>query len=172
MEALVLTVIGPDRPGLVESVSRAVADHGGNWLESRMARLGGQFAGILRVEVPAERADALASALDALSSGGLRVQAVRDAASGATTSESKLVQLELVGGDRPGIVRELSKTLAALGVNVDQLETERTGAPLSGGELFRANALLQIPPGVEIDTLRRRLEAIAGDLMVDITLHG
>jgi glycine cleavage system regulatory protein len=69
-------------------------------------------------------------------------------------------------------VRELSKTLAALGVNVDQLETERTGAPLSGGELFRANALLQIPPGVEIDTLRRRLEAIAGDLMVDITLHG
>ena len=50
---LVMTIISPDRTGLVEAVARAVADHGGNWLESRMCRLGGEFAGILRVEIPA-----------------------------------------------------------------------------------------------------------------------
>ena len=51
---LVMTVIGQDRPGLVESVAALVAENGGNWLESRMSRLGGHFAGILRVEVPGE----------------------------------------------------------------------------------------------------------------------
>ena len=52
---LVMTIIGPDRTGLVESVARVVAEHGGNWLESRMCRLGGEFAGILRIELPVEK---------------------------------------------------------------------------------------------------------------------
>src|SRR5581483_3253325 len=60
---LVMTIIAPDRTGLVESLARAVADHGGNWLESRMCRLGGEFAGILRIEIPAEKKSALLGAL-------------------------------------------------------------------------------------------------------------
>jgi glycine cleavage system regulatory protein len=171
MQSLVLTVIGPDRPGLVESLSRVVAEHRGNWLESRMARLGGQFAGILRVEVPGEGVETLVEALRGLESGGLRAHVVRDSVEDHGGGTPRLVHLELVGGDRPGIVREVSRTLASLGVSVDELDTERTGAPLSGGELFRATALLRIPAGVEIETLRGRLEAIAGDLMVDIALH-
>jgi len=55
--SLVLTVIGPDRPGLVESLSQAIAQQEGNWLESRMARMAGQFAGILRVNIEEERAE-------------------------------------------------------------------------------------------------------------------
>ena len=54
MPNLVLTLIGPDRPGLVEAVAQPIAANGGNWLESRMAHLGGKFAGILRVDVPAD----------------------------------------------------------------------------------------------------------------------
>ena len=68
---LVMTLIGPDSTGLVEAVARAVADHGGNWLESRMCRLGGAFAGILRVEVPGEKKTALLEALQKIS--GLKV---------------------------------------------------------------------------------------------------
>ena len=63
---LVMTIIGPDRTGLVESVARVVAEHGGNWLESRMCRLGGEFAGILRIEIPAEKKSALLDALQKL----------------------------------------------------------------------------------------------------------
>ena len=62
-QSLILTVIGPDRTGLVEAVARHVTAHGGNWLESRMARLAGKFAGILRVQVPDEQVDELTSAL-------------------------------------------------------------------------------------------------------------
>ena len=54
MDHLVLTVIAKDQPGLVERLAQCVADHGGNWLESRMSRMAGQFAGILRVAVPAK----------------------------------------------------------------------------------------------------------------------
>ena len=60
---LVITLVGADRTGLVESVARVVAEHEGNWLESRMCRLGGEFAGILRVEVPADKKSALLAAL-------------------------------------------------------------------------------------------------------------
>src|SRR5262245_19192913 len=68
--SLVMTVIGEDKPGLVESIATLVAGHGGNWLESRMSRLGGQFAGIVRVEVPADKEQPLANALKNLAARG------------------------------------------------------------------------------------------------------
>ena len=73
LATLVMTVIGPDRPGLVQLLATRVADHGGNWLESRMCRLGGQFAGLLRVEVAEEQSDALRRALAGLEAEGLNV---------------------------------------------------------------------------------------------------
>src|SRR5450432_3354765 len=112
---LVMTIIGKDRTGLVESVAKIVAEHGGNWLESRMCRLGGEFAGILRIHVPAEKQAALMQALNGLASQGLRVVAsagetAADAGSGGLTT------LEIVGHDRPGIVREITRALAGQGV--------------------------------------------------------
>src|SRR5437870_2808980 len=107
-----MTVIGTDRPGLVESVASVVAQHGGNWLESRMSRLGGQFAGILRLEVPADREKALLTALQSLSAQGLTVVVHGDEAA-APAENVRLATLEIVGQDRPGIIREISGTLAA-----------------------------------------------------------
>ena len=71
--ALVMTVIGEDRPGLVDSVAGIVAEQGGNWLESRMSRLGGQFAGILRVQISAEKEAALVRSLKHLETEGLSI---------------------------------------------------------------------------------------------------
>ncbi|MFZ1865756.1 MAG: ACT domain-containing protein [Polyangiales bacterium] len=168
MESLVVTVIGKDRPGLVESVSAVVEEHGGSWVESRMSRLAGQFAGILRASVPAENADALFEALEGLRSGGLRV--VIERGFDEAPNEGHLILLDLVGGDRPGIVHKISEALAARGVNVDELQTECDGAPWSGDTLFRAKARLRVPQTLRLDDLRKSLEAIAGDLMVDITV--
>src|SRR4029453_6131175 len=106
--SLVLTVLGSDRPGLVESLARTVAEHGGNWIESRMARLAGHFAGILRVAGVAAKAGAVGAALRALSDAG-RESIVPPDATAAPASSAPLVQLDLVGQDRPGIVREISR---------------------------------------------------------------
>jgi len=152
MESLVVTVIGKDRPGLVESVSAAVQEHGGSWVESRMSRLAGQFAGILRASVPAGRVDALSQALERLRADGLRIVIERGVEEGV--DEGHVIMLELTGGDRPGIVHKISEALAARGVNVDELNTECDGAPWSGEALFKATARLRAPRTLDLDQLR------------------
>jgi glycine cleavage system regulatory protein len=173
---LVMTVIGADRPGLVQMLAACVADHGGNWLESRMCHLGGQFAGILRVEVEKARRDELTKALVALESNGLRVilhaeDAVAGAAPTSSAAKGALANIALVGHDRPGILRHVSSVFAAYGINVEELSSERVNAPMGGGVLFQARATLLVPPSVKLSAVRVDLEKIAADLMVDLKLE-
>ena len=165
-----MTVIGQDRPGLVESVADLVASHGGNWLESRMSRLGGHFAGILRVEVAADKEQGLVSSLKSLSSRGLTVVVHSDRPE-AEPPLGRVRILEIVGQDRPGIVRQISHTLAEAGVNVEELHTECASAAMSGETLFKARAVLSIPESCDVGKLREALEKIAADLIVEISLE-
>ena len=167
--ALVMTVIGPDRPGLVESVAELVAAHGGNWLESRMSRLGGQFAGILRVELPEAKKGDLTTALKRLEARGLAIVIQPDVTEPPATGE-RLSILEIVGQDRPGIVRQISGVLAKQGVNVEELETECASAAMSGETLFKARAKLSLPKSCDTASLRCELERIASDLIVEFSL--
>ena len=173
---LVLTLIGPDRPGLVEAVAHTVAQRGGNWLESRMIHLAGQFAGILRVEVPPGQAEALARALEGLGASGLRVVAERSARPapgapvGAAATQDRVMRLELIGLDRPGLVREISQLLARQEINVEELTSDRTSAPMSGEALFRAHARVKVPAHIDAAHLRASLERLASDLTVEIRL--
>jgi glycine cleavage system regulatory protein len=167
LTTFILTVIGPDRSGLVKALANPIADHGGNWLESRMCRLGGQFAGILRVEVPAERADALATTLGQLQTAGLKVAVLREDITPAARKGSRAV-LDTVGQDQPGILRRVTGVLAARGVNIEDLNSERTDAPMGGGMLFRIRALLTFPEDATLEQVRADLEGIAPDLMVEL----
>ena len=169
-ESVILTVIGDDKPGLVERLATIVADHHGHWLESRMARLAGQFAGILQVEVAAAHREALVQALNRVHEGSLQVTASRLGASEADAAMSQRVRLDLVGTDRPGIVQQISRVIAACGVNVEEIETTAESAPMSGETLFKATASLQVPSGVALAKLQEDLEEVSQDLMVDITL--
>lgn len=167
MKDLVLTLIGPDRPGLVESVAETVAAGGGNWLESRMAHLAGQFAGILRVEVSPDKAEALVAAIRKLDDHGLRV-VIESTSSPPQLDQGRAIDLELVGQDRPGIMKEVSQLLASKGVNVEDLKTDRTSAPMSGEPLFSARARVRVPHQLPIVELRASLERLAQDLMVEL----
>ena len=166
---LVMTVIGPDRPGLVEALSEAVVGRGGDWLESRMARLGGQFAGVLMTTVPAERVDDVLASLRSLEDNGLRVEVRRTAAEPAST-EVRGVDLNVYGPDQPGIVNELARTLSRHGVNVEELETGRVSAPMTGQLIFRAWARLSVPSGVSDEALHLALDSVAAETQVDISV--
>ena len=170
LATIVMTVIGADRPGLVQLVAACVADHGGNWLESRMCHLGGQFAGILRVEVPAARASELTTALGKLEKGGLREIIHQEAAVDAPAAAGAVATLEVVGHDRPGILRSVTAVLAAHRVNVEELASERVNAPMGGGTLFQARATVFLPATASLAAVRTDLEKIATDLMVDFKL--
>jgi glycine cleavage system regulatory protein len=163
---LVMTLLGPDRPGLVRSLSGAVADHGGNWLESRMARLAGHFAGILRVECPAESADALIETLRGFGKDGLSVQAVREMT--GQRDHRRHWQIEVVGNDRPGIVRELAAAITGAGGNVEELITGLESAAMSGHPIFRARGVVSLSEGSDGDALVTAIERLGPDLAVEI----
>lgn len=165
---LVLTIIGDDKPGLVELLSETIARHSGNWLESNMAHLAGKFAGILRVSVDDQHADALVQDLQKLSSVlRLVVEKVRMT---EPVARQRALRLTLVGNDRPGIIKEISRALASQQVNVEELSTQCSSAPMSGEPLFNAQALLKAPAELDLLLLQRQLERLADDLIVEINL--
>jgi len=166
--AWVMTIIGKDRTGLVESLARLIADNGGNWLESRMCRLGGEFAGILRIHVPKDREQALVQALQALHSEELTL-IIRPDEIASPAGLVKSASISLIGHDRPGIIYQISAALANQNINVEELETQCFSAPMSGEMIFTAMARLQIPESCAVAELRRELESIGSELMVEIS---
>ncbi len=164
---LVLTIIGADRTGLVEALAREIAAVGGNWEESRLVRLAGQFAGVMLVTIDTARTDELVGALRKLDASGLQVS-VRPTTSPSPATESTRFRLELTGHDRPGIIRDVSRILVERGLNIEELESEVASAPMSGDRMFKAQILVRAPAHFQLPDLRARLEALAGELMVDV----
>jgi glycine cleavage system regulatory protein len=170
MQYLVLTVLSTDRPGIVEALAQVIAAHEGNWLESRMARLAGQFAGILRVSVPPAQIEALMQALQALQHTGLIVT-MAPSSSDEAAPDYRWLRLVLTGYDHPGIIRDISHALAWRGINIDELHSEYTSAPMSGVVLFKATATLRVPLQVVMSDLQEHIEHLAHDLVVDVVLE-
>lgn len=166
MTTLVLTVIGDDRTGSVNNLSRVITEHGGNWTTSRMAELAGMFAGIVQVDVDASRADALVDALEPLS--GLLQITVHEAGV-ASTAHAHTLEVDIVADDRPGIVREITEVISDAGGSIDALTSEVSEAPHAGGMLFRAHATIHANGDDAAARLREGLEAVAGELMVEVS---
>jgi glycine cleavage system regulatory protein len=169
MSDVILTLLGADRPGLVEGIADAVARLDGNWLESRMARLGGKFAGVLRIQVPGDSLPALRASLDRLSGPDLRIVVESDDTP-APAKPQRILELEIVGLDRPGIVRDISRVLVNSLANVEEITTDCSSAPMSGETLFRARIRAAVPIEADVAKLRAELERFADDLIVELRI--
>jgi glycine cleavage system regulatory protein/folate-dependent phosphoribosylglycinamide formyltransferase PurN len=165
--SVVVTAIGADRPGIVNVLAERAQGFGANWAGSRMANLAGQFAGIVHFDVSAANAAGLVQALRDLEASGLRVVIAQNESS-APPAGRRIVKLELAGLDRPGIVRELSRSLAERGVSIEDLHTEIVGGRSAGEHLFNVKALLVVPESVATEALRSALERLAGEMTLDI----
>ncbi len=168
--SLVVTVVGPDRPGLVSAIADKAALFGANWADSLMANLAGQFAGILHLQVPSNNAAALTDALYALESANMHIVVTRATSTKAATTPTRRITLELVGQDCPGIIHTISRQLAANDVSIEKLTTQISSGAMSGEQMFHMDATLVLPTTLSDAVLRAALEGIANDLMVDISL--
>ena len=156
MAQLVLTFVGDDRPGLVNAVSEAVAAHRGTWLESRSSRLAGSS--------PAWCSSAFADEeLVPLESGAGEARAFRPArldrprrGGGGRKAGADFVTLEIVGKERPGIVRDVTQALTRLGVNIEEFASGLEGEPFTGVEMFRATRASASPTASSSTTCARR----------------
>lgn len=171
--SLVLSVIGLDRPGIVDQVAETVAEHGGNWVESRMAKLAGRFAGVVRVDIDSNSLQSLKAALSRLESHGLTLalQPATEQDTQPVAEAGAVFSLSYVGHDREGLVREVSHALASAGVNVLELTTRVFSAPMSGELLFEAITRLSVPASVDLPKLRNQLNELGHRLDLDMTFH-
>ncbi|HRY07227.1 MAG TPA: ACT domain-containing protein [Hyphomicrobiaceae bacterium] len=171
-QEMVLTVIARDRPGLIKALSETIDSHAGNWIDSSMARLGGEFAGIVRIAVPDENASALEGALGALGDAGIWVTIRRGESVGVRSDEpARHISISLTGVDHPGIIHEVSAALAALEVSIDELNSRIFIGSMSGEAMFEATADIVLPADCDLAKLRSTIEGLANDLMVDVELH-
>ncbi len=168
MTTLILTVVGSDRPGLVAAVADVVDAHDGNWENSQLAELAGAFAGVIQVSVPDARAGELTAALRALD--GLLTVTVHTGTDAAPSAEPRPVSLQILGNDRPGIVREVSAVLRRHELSIETMTTQTRDAAMAGGRLFEASVVAEVPASADLDTLRTDLERLTTELQVDITL--
>ena len=165
----VITFIADDRPGLIEDIAEVVTGHDGNWLESRMSNLAGKFAGIVHVSLPLQRITEFESALRGLQAIGLTLLLENLQPHGAS-GDVRPFRLDILGHDRPGIVREFSHALAKRHINVFDMRSDITSAPMSADPLFTASAEIHVPTELNLDELRERLEAIADELLIEYSL--
>ncbi|GGA65905.1 hypothetical protein GCM10011369_04300 [Neiella marina] len=163
MKTIVISIIGPDRSGIVDEVSTCLIDHHGNWLGSSMSLMAGQFAGIVEASLPEQQLAGLTEQLQLLSNLTIHV------ADGSTQPQPEQSTLEFVvtANDRPGIVQQVSSCLAKLNINVLLLETECESAAHFGGNLFHARINAALPEQLTAEDVWAALEALSDDLMID-----
>jgi glycine cleavage system regulatory protein len=164
---LVVGFVGKDEPGLIRSIADIVAEHGGSWLESRMSQLANRFAGIAVVSVDSPNAETLKQALENLE----HVSSIVEEAEAIDIKNSRVLEINVVGPDRPGIVHEVTSALEQHVANVMQMETHISAAPMSGELTFSADATVEVDFGVEWQALADQLDTVALDLGVDIMVE-
>ncbi|MBO9544522.1 ACT domain-containing protein [Caulobacter sp.] len=168
MATLILSVIGSDRPGLTQALAGAVLSAGGNWLESHLSQLGGLYVGSVLVELDADKVEALRQAVSAVDAEGLEVRIAPTIESAA--ADGDVIRFSLVGGDRPGIVHQVTGVLSGINANIEAFDTRLSVEPHSGAPLFHMDARLRLPPSLKAEAVQAALEEISGEIMVDVTL--
>lgn len=164
MQAMVLSIIGKDKKGLVDDVAKAVSNAQGNWMRSSFCHLAGHFAGFVEIILPKENQNDLVSACHALSN----LQITLLPANELVQTDTKQAYIAVTGNDRKGIVRDVTGALSTFDLNIIELNTKCESAPNWGNLLFSANILVEIPLNFDTTKLSMAIEGIADDLMVDL----
>ena len=166
MNSLIISAVGSDRPGIVSELSGVITSHGGNVEESRMSRLGSDFAIIMLVTVSTDWEESLEVALKSITELTITTKPTNLSQVG----DDRQFRIDLSGADNEGIVKVLSKYLAEKSINILEMETHTSQAPVSGTPLFNLNAFVSIPHDVEEKLIQSDLSQIAQDLGVEIQL--
>jgi len=171
-ETIIITLFAKDRPGIIRELSDTVLANKGNWLESSLSRLCGQFTGIVHIEVSSDDKTGLLTALDKLTQTGINVtiQNHQEVDVEAESGSFEALQILVEANDRKGIVEEITTALADEDINIENMDTECESASMAGYNLFRAHMFLALPEGMSEEQLESVLENVSDDLMVSVLI--
>ena len=169
---MVITVMCQDQPGLVKQLSEAILGCGGNVEESRMARLGGEFAGLLLVSVDESCMDGLGRALVAMEQEGYHIHTRVTDIDGQRGVEGYIPhEICVNGADHEGIIHSIADYLAEEGANIEEMLTSVINAPVTGTPLFSMKAVVAVPPALSTLGLRTKMESVATDMNLDVEVR-
>ncbi|MCP4198636.1 MAG: ACT domain-containing protein [Proteobacteria bacterium] len=170
-QQMVLTAIGPDRPGIVKEISSAIHESGANLEDSRMAVLAGDFALIVlfsgepdSIETIREKCKTIEQKLD------FQIT-FKPSSSRKEGDGHRLYRFQATGVDQPGIVHTISAILAEFDVNVVSLESRLSHAAFHGTAIFTFHAEIQVSTQDVIDSLTDRLDEACEELDLDYDME-
>lgn len=164
MKPYIITLIGEDKPGLLGSLADAVYQLQGNWLSSNFSLMAGRFAGFAEIHLPENQVDAFKKIVQE------RKDVTITLSPGLPPDEQdyKLVIIQVVGNDKPGIVNEVTAVINKQKINICKFESICESAPGSGHELFKATICIDVVYDFDVEQLVEALEEVADDLMIDV----
>lgn len=170
MKHLLLSAIGKDRPGFVHDVTQAVHQGGGNIEQQRSVRLANEYVVMLLVSLEDTISiDGLIKPVQALASHDLLIR-VREAGPGDYGESMDVLSAEVSasGADQPGILEAVTSLLVKHGINIDGMDYDTEGAPMTGDQLFRMDAFISVPAGVDVQAVRQEMRALEDEFNFDI----
>ncbi|CAG9334265.1 unnamed protein product [Blepharisma stoltei] len=169
---VVVTGAGRDRIGIVKDLTEIIYEEEGNLMDSKMSKLGGDFAVMMLVEFPSHRISAFRDKLSqAKESLGLHLSCNEAIIPKTNTHEAYNVKIELEGADSPGIVYTVSQYLSGVGANIENMITSNEPAPMGGTTLFRMEGTIKISELVNFQLLKDKVKQLENKLGVDIKLE-
>jgi glycine cleavage system transcriptional repressor len=164
---LVITLAGPDRIGIVDRVTEIVLRYQGNIEESRMARLGGEFAMIMLISIPTENTAKLKEDLSDFEKDGFQILTRKTVADSEKFRGWLPYTVQVQGADHEGIINSMTHDFAARGINIESLTTGSFQAPMSGTCIFSMEAIVYLPPDFPVHEWKKEFMAIAESVNVD-----
>ncbi|GAB6094425.1 hypothetical protein JCM14469_06770 [Desulfatiferula olefinivorans] len=173
MKKTIITVIGPDKPGIIASVSETLFRQGCNIENISQTTLQSQFAGICVVSQPETLGlGALEQALnDDLKGKGLQIHitSLDDGGSVPLPETTEPFIISSCGPDRKGLVARVSRLIADAGVNIANLK-----AVFEGGINPDRNIMffeVDVPAQTDLSALSDKLKHLAAELNLDLTIQ-
>ena len=171
MQQLVITAVGADRPGIVDSLTEALAQFSANIADSRMSNLAGQFALVMLLEVPDEQAQPLTAKMPDLGGAiGLTITVAPSRSADPAPLPGVPYRIRTYAMDQAGLVHRFTHLLHTHNVNIEQLDTRLEHGPHSGTPLFSMDMVVTVPREVKLKALRDQLEQLSADLNCDLDI--
>ena len=140
-----------------------------------MTRLGSDFTIIMLVMVDSKWEESLLVALQAIKELSITTKGTEPntviKGENCQITEGENCQISLSGADNEGIVKVLSKYLAGKSINILEMETHISNAPITGTALFNLVAIITIPDNTDLVDIQSDLTLIAQKLGVEIIVN-
>ncbi len=171
MSRVVISVIGHDRPGLVNDLAKLAADLNLSIEDSRMTVLGGEFAVLMSVAGGDLALQRLETKLDRLATELDLAWLLRRTGERADVEGRVPYTVSVTAMDHPGIVHKVASFFSSRDINIYNLDTVSERAAHTGTPIFSLVMEVELPPDVRIAELRDAFFYFCDDHDLDAELR-